>query len=488
MANIIIDNLTFGWDGNAGNVFDGVSARFDTDWRLGLIGRNGRGKTTLLKLLTGELPHSGTISAPVRFRYFPFPVTNMSSNTLDVVDTACPDYEFWELCRELNLLGVSEDVLFRPFETLSPGERTKTLIASLFLDDRDFALLDEPTDHLDADGKRAVTDYLKSKRGFIVVSHDRALLDEVCDHIAAIGTRGIEIISGNYSVWAEEKLRREQSEYAENERLKKDIARLKIAAKRTANWSDKVEKSKIGSGPVDRGYVGHKSAKMMKRSKTIEARQDAAIEKKASLLNDVEQNREIRITPLPHHSAVIAEMQAIQVDYLTALPPFNLTVKQGERVALTGGNGAGKSTMLKILAGKLLPSAGTIRCASGIVISYVPQETGPLSGGLREFAAGAGADLTLFLTILRNMGIGREAFDTDLAGMSAGMKRKALLARSLCTPAHLYLWDEPLNYIDVLSREQIEAVILAGAPTMVFVEHDEVFTRRTSTRTCRIGI
>jgi lincosamide and streptogramin A transport system ATP-binding/permease protein len=488
MANIIIDNLTFGWDRNADNVFDGVSARFDTDWRLGLIGRNGRGKTTLLKLLTGELPYSGTISAPVRFRYFPFPVTDMSSNTLDIVDAACPDYEFWQLCRELSLLGVSEDVLFRPFETLSPGERTKTLIATLFLDDRDFALLDEPTDHLDADGKRAVTDYLTSKRGFIVVSHDRALLDEVCDHIAAIDTRGIEVISGGYSVWAEEKLRREQSEYAENERLKKDIARLKIAAERTANWSDKVEKSKIGSGPVDRGYVGHKSAKMMKRSKTIEARQETAIEKKASLLNDVEQNREIRITPLPHHSAVIAEMQAIQVDYLTALPPFNLTVKQGERVALTGGNGAGKSTMLKILAGEPLAHTGTVRCASGIVISYVPQETGPLSGGLREFATGAGADLTLFLTILRNMGVGREAFDTDLAGMSAGMKRKALLARSLCTPAHLYIWDEPLNYIDVLSREQIEAVILAGTPTMVFVEHDEVFTRRTSTRTCRIGI
>jgi lincosamide and streptogramin A transport system ATP-binding/permease protein len=225
---------------------------------------------------------------------------------------------------------------------------------------------------------------------------------------------------------------------------------------------------------------------MMKRSKSIEARQEAAIEKKASLLNDIDRNGELRITPLPHHSAVIAEMQTVQANYLTALPPFDLTIKQGERVALTGENGAGKSTMLKILAGEPLTYTGTIRYASGIVISYVPQDSGPLSGGLREFAANADADLTLFLTILRNMGIEREAFDTDLADMSAGMKRKALLARSLCTPAHLYIWDEPLNYIDVLSREQIETVILASKPTMVFVEHDEVFTRRTATRTRRI--
>jgi lincosamide and streptogramin A transport system ATP-binding/permease protein len=491
MSNIVINNLTFGWDGSAENVFENVSARLDTDWKLGIIGRNGRGKTTLLKLLAGELPHSGSIIAPINFYYFPYKIIDSRASALDIIDAAFPNYEFWELCREMNLLGVPEEVLFRPFETLSPGERTKTLIASLFLDSGNFALLDEPTDHLDADGKRAVAEYLKSKKGFIIVSHDRALLDDVCDHIASIGKSGIEIISGNYSTFAEEKLRREQSERAENERLKKDITRLKTAARRTSDWSDKVEKSKKGNGPVDRGFVGHKSAKLMKRSKAIEARKEDAAEKKASLLNDVEQNREIKMTPLTHHSRTLAELKDIRVNYLTELPPFNLAVNQGERIALTGGNGAGKSTMLKLLANDTQISpinyTGAVTLASGIVISYVPQTSDEARGDLRQFAGNAGADLTLFLTILRNMGLEREAFDANLEDISDGMKRKALIARSLCIPAHLYIWDEPLNYIDILSREQIEDLILTYNPTMLFVEHDEMFLRRVATRAVRIA-
>jgi lincosamide and streptogramin A transport system ATP-binding/permease protein len=490
MSNIVIDNLTFGWDGNAENVFENVSARFDTDWRLGIIGRNGRGKTTLLKLLARELLHGGNIITPVNFIYFPYRIIDLSTTALDIIDAAFPNYEFWKLCREMNLLGLPEEILFRPFETLSPGERTKTLIASLFLDSENFALLDEPTDHLDADGRQAVSEYLKSKKGFIIVSHDRALLDDVCDHIAHVGKNGIEIISGNYSTYAEEKLRRAQSEREENERLKKDIARLKTAAKRTSDWSDKVEKSKTGNGPVDRGFIGHKSAKLMKRSKSIEARQEAAIERKASLLNDIDRKREIKMTSLAHHSKTLAELKDVQVDYLTALPPFNIIINQGERIALIGGNGAGKSTMLKLLAGdtKIRPinHTGAVKLASGLVISYMPQTSDEARGNLRRFAGDAGADLTLFLTILRNMGFEREAFDTNLEDMSDGMKRKALIARSLCVPAHLYIWDEPLNYIDLLSREQIEDLILTCEPTMLFVEHDEMFVRRVATRTIHI--
>jgi lincosamide and streptogramin A transport system ATP-binding/permease protein len=148
MAMISINNLTFGWEGKA-----------ETD----------------------SLPYWGTISSPVGFRYFPFDIEDTYSDTMDIIERACPVYEFWELCREMNLLGVPEDVLFRPYDTLSPGERTKTLLATLFLGSDDFVLLDEPTNHLDDDGKRRVADYLRVKKGFLVVSHDRAFLDSTCN-------------------------------------------------------------------------------------------------------------------------------------------------------------------------------------------------------------------------------------------------------------------------------------------------------------------
>ncbi|MDR2487597.1 MAG: ATP-binding cassette domain-containing protein, partial [Clostridiales Family XIII bacterium] len=149
MATVSIKNLTFSYDRGYENVFEDATFQFDTDWRLGLVGRNGRGKTTLLRLLLGRHDYRGSISAPCGFSYFPFEVSDADRNTLDIVDDCNPDYEFWELCRELGLLGFPEEALFRPFGTLSNGEQTKALIAALFLRRNDFLLLDEPTNHLD---------------------------------------------------------------------------------------------------------------------------------------------------------------------------------------------------------------------------------------------------------------------------------------------------------------------------------------------------
>lgn len=146
--------------------------------------------------------------------------------------------------RELGLLGVDESVLPRPFATLSNGEKTKLLLAALFLKENNFLLIDEPTNHLDLDGRRLVAKYLKSKRGFILVSHDRAFLDECIDHVLSINRSTIEVIHGNYSSWQREKTRRDDYERSENSRLTAEIANLRNAADRIASWSDKVEATK----------------------------------------------------------------------------------------------------------------------------------------------------------------------------------------------------------------------------------------------------
>jgi len=177
MSLINVANLTFAYDGSYDNIFENVSFQIDTDWKLGFTGRNGRGKTTFLHLLLNKYEYDGSISASVNFEYFPYELANKEINTINVIESICPDCLHWKVMRELNLLEVSDNVLYRPFYTLSNGEQTKVLLAAFFLKENNFLLIDEPTNHLDLNGRRIVSDYLKLKKGFILVSHDRSFLD-----------------------------------------------------------------------------------------------------------------------------------------------------------------------------------------------------------------------------------------------------------------------------------------------------------------------
>lgn len=193
MSLINVTNLTFAYEGSYDNIFENVNFQIDTDWKLGFTGRNGRGKTTFLSLLLGKYEYSGNISAHISFEYFPFQVDNKELNTIDVISEIFPDYIHWKLMRELSLLKVSEDVLYRPFDSLSNGEQTKVLLATLFIKENSFLLIDEPTNHLDMTARKLVSDYLNTKSGYILVSHDRSFLDNCVDHILSINKTNIEI-------------------------------------------------------------------------------------------------------------------------------------------------------------------------------------------------------------------------------------------------------------------------------------------------------
>lgn len=488
MSQITVSHLNFTYEGAYDPVFEDVSLVLDTDWRLGLTGRNGRGKTTLLRLLAGELDARGAIHSAVPMRYFPFPVDRPDDDTRDVLARLLPDCPEWRVLRELALLGVDENVLFRPFSTMSNGERTKVLLASLFLHEGNFFLIDEPTNHLDAEGRRALGAYLAGKKSYLLVSHDRDLLDRCCDHMLALNRRDITVTRGGFTAWERAKWQRDAWERAENERLERDIARLDAAARRTERWSGKAEKEKFaknsGLSP-DRGFAGHKAAKLMKRAKVTEARRQAAVEERRALLRNVDEADALRVQPLAWgKSGPLLRAEGLRLFYgeTPVCEEIDLTLRAGERVAVTGGNGCGKSTFLKKLCGRDIGSAGTLAISAGLVISYVPQDASFLRGSLGDFAAEAGVALSRYLTLLRKLGFERAQFEKDMADFSAGQKKKALLARSLCERAHLYVWDEPLNYIDVLSRMQIEELLLACAPTMLFVEHDAAFVRRVATR------
>lgn len=486
MSMIKIENLTFSYPTSYDNIFEDVTFQIDTDWNLGFVGRNGRGKTTLLNLLLGKYEYSGKIHSSVQFDYFPYPVADKNKFTNEIFFEIAPGAEEWELMRELSYLDVNADVLYRPFETLSNGEQTKVLLAALFCNEGHFLLIDEPTNHLDMKAREMVAAYLKKKKGFILVSHDRRFLDSCVNHILSLNRANIEVKSGNFSSWMANFERRQEFELAQNERLQKDISRLQQSAKRSAMWSDRVEASKIGA--EDKGYVGHKAAKMMKRSKTIEARQQQAIEQKSGLLKNIETTENLKLTPLKYHADTLVSFSDVSVCYdgNAVSKPVSFTVQRGDRVVLDGRNGSGKSSLLKLLIGEPIAHTGTLQLGAGLVISYVPQDISHLQGRLSDFAEEKHIDESLFKAILRKMDFERIQFEKDIRDFSGGQKKKVLIAKSLCEPAHLYIWDEPLNFIDVYSRMQIEQLIKDFSPTMIFVEHDSAFRDSVSTKAVQL--
>lgn len=510
MSQISVNNLTFYYEGSYDNIFEDVSFQIDTDWKLGFIARNGKGKTTFLKLLTGQYEYRGNISFSVVFDYFPFEVRDKDRNTIDVIEEIYPDYEFWKLCREFNYLEMDAEIFYRPFSTLSNGEQTRVLLALLFTRENHFLLIDEPTNHLDMETREVLREYLNTKKGFILVSHDRNFMDGCVDHVLVINKTSIEVQQGNFSSWQENKRKQDACEIAENERLKKDIKRLTESAREAGQWADKVEATKIGGRSkyeksLDlRAYIGEKSRRMQMRRKNLERRREREIEEKSGLLKNLETVEDLKIMPLKHYKEKLVVMEDCTLAYVGGsydtreeqgsesareiVSHFNFEVKQGERIFLKGRNGCGKSSVIKAILQQENPviTAGRIELPNQMIISYCAQDTSSLHGTIREYAAENEIDETLLMAILRKLDFSRIQFEKQIEDYSGGQKKKVLIAGSLCKRAHLYIWDEPLNFIDVFSRMQIEELILKFKPTMILVEHDRTFMENVATRVVEI--
>lgn len=492
MSHITIHNFTFTHEMASEPLFNHVSFQIDSDWKLGFIGRNGRGKTSFLECLMNYHDYSGSISHTIEFEYFPYEISDKNKLTNEILKDYLNGLDHWMIERELNLLEVNESVYNRSFSTLSEGEKTKILLAILFLKENKFLLIDEPTNHLDQNARKTIMNYLKQKKRFILVSHDREILNECVDHILVINKTNIEVQKGNFDSWWLNKQREDQFELNKNEKLKKETKRLKEAALRTSQWSDEVEKSKLlrnnpistKGGMIDRGYIGHKAAKMMKRSKSIEQRQLDAIEEKSKLLKNYEENEPLKIHPLRYrqNQICVIEHGLIKYDDLLVCEDINLSVNQKDRVALVGKNGSGKSSILKIIKQQKELSSGLFMMNKDVLISVIEQDTSFLKGSLNDFIKENQCDETLFKAILRKLDFEREQFSILCENYSEGQKKKVLIAKSLSQAAHCYVWDEPLNFIDVLSRIQIENLILEYEPTMIFVEHDTSFVDKIATK------
>jgi len=513
MSQIIIKDLNFGYGSNV--VFEDVNLSFDSNFRLGLIGRNGRGKTTLLKILNKELEFQGIVNIGLECAMFPIVIQDTDKTLYDIAYEYAPYAQEWQLLKEFNLIGLDVENLYKEYNILSGGEKTKFGLVLLFLNENKFLLIDEPTDSLDAHGRDVVAEYLNQKSGFILVSHDRSFLDKCVSHILSLNKNSIELLAGNYTQWKQNREYKDNFELAQNKKLESEISTLVEASKQKSNWSMHAEREKKGA--ADRGFMGAKAARQMKTAKILERRSNDAISQKQSLLHDIERIDDIRLNTLTHSHDTLISCTDISLKYgeKQILNNFSHKFLQHTRTNIKGKNGVGKSSLLKIIAGQLNSNAiklnisisqmnntdgqiyrdvassqmsysGTLSKASNLKISYLAQDLHNIKGSIREFVSSKNLDETMYFTMLAKLGVYKEHFDTDIGHMSMGQKKKIALAASLCETAHIYIWDEPLNYLDMVSRTQLEQLIKVSQPTMIFVEHDEMFCKEVSTDTVEL--
>ena len=224
---------------------------------------------------------------------------------------------------------------------------------------------------------------------------------------------------------------------------------------------------------------------MMKSSKVLEQRTQKAIDEKTNLLKNIDRNENLKIIHLESNKNPLVLMNNLQIKFngQVIFKPISFEVNNGDRVAILGKNGIGKSSILKLILGKEIQYNGEFKVVNDLKISYISQSTEYLKGNLKTFVGDNNIDESIFKAMLSKMGFSKENFNTNIQEMSDGQKKKVLIAKSISEQANIYIWDEPLNYIDILTRIQIEDVILQYKPTLIFVEHDETFIDKIATKT-----
>jgi len=523
VTTIALEALRFHYESPYAPVFHDVGLHLDTRWRTALIGRNGRGKSTLLRLLAGELePQRGRVHVPVETRSLAPAGPGRPEPTRDVVrDSVAPfraierrmesllargdessldrygaialEYERLggytiehRIDEEWAAMGLRPDLLDRPHASLSGGERTRAAIVALFLRPGGYPLIDEPTNHLDREGRERLARYLETRPGFLLASHDRAVLERCCDHVVAIERGQLRLHGGGYDDLRRQQRLEEEHESRRRERLGREIRDLEHAARARRDWSAARERTKRGA--ADKGYVGHRAAKLMKRALHGERRADEKLAEKRALVSIPAKRRRLALATGPGPEILlVAESLRVTVAGRTLVERLDLVVRRGDRIALVGPNGCGKTRLLDTLAGERAPARGRVTRTAGTRCCRARQVPRWRTGSLADHLRAEAIDETAFRNVLGVLGTEGDGVDRPLETWSEGERRKAELASSFLQSADLWLWDEPLDYLDVECREQIEDAVHRDRPTLLFVEHDARFVERVATRTVQLG-
>jgi ATP-binding cassette subfamily F protein uup len=454
-------------------LFEQVTLGIDAGDKIGFIGRNGAGKSTFLRILTGELSaDTGTVSRnrALTLAVLPQqplfrPGTSLEefcfqdwepSAALDSEERAAIATGYRSLCRELGLGDPGASL-----ETLSGGMIRKASLARCLARRANFLLLDEPTNHLDLDAIEWLEDRLRAVSfGFILVTHDRYFLDGLCTAIMEIDERTIRKYPGNYSVYLERRAAREEAR-------QKDEQRRAVILRRELDWLKRGPRARTGK---DKG-----------RKQRIKDLLDARVQSRAAMEQLPSAERRL--------GKKVLEMQAVEKSYngRRALLPFSHSFRRGERIGIIGPNGSGKTTFLKLAAGEVAPDGGTVTPGETTVFAHLPQAGGE---GKRDVAvidfmrqlAGrvpqeSGGSLSAEQFLERFL-FPRSMHAVTLDRLSGGELRRLTLVRLLATAPNFLLLDEPTNDLDLDTIRQLEDYLNDFNGCILLVSHDRALLDR----------
>ena len=493
-------------------ILDGVSFQVDAGERVGLLGKNGAGKTTLFRILTGELDYdSGEVQIASGRRLgliSQIPVYPSGFTVEDVLRSAfgrmaalkeemdaltarmavgesderilrrygdlTARFEGlggWDtdtaVDKVANGLSISREMRTRLFDALSGGEKTRVNLGRLILEDTDILLLDEPTNHLDLRATEWLEEYLERFKGTVLtVSHDRYFLDKVVDRVIEIQGGKAEFYSGNYSFYAVEKERRFEERQRQYEKEQAKIQQLEKAAEQLRTWAY--------SG-MDKTF---KRAQSME--KRIERMRVTDRPKKARKM-------EVRFGEREFRGDEVLTIKHLKKSFgsRTLFDDVNLEVAGGERIALLGDNGTGKSTLIKILMGEESPDEGKLRLGPTVKIGYLPQII-HFDHPERSLVDTMIYDLDCTAQTARNRLAafqfrGEDVFK-PVSALSGGEQSRLRLCMLMDAKINLLILDEPTNHLDIQSREWIEEAVEEYEGNLLFVSHDRYFIDRFATR------
>ena len=522
-------------------VLEDVSLTVYPGDRIALVGENGAGKTSLFRMLIGALaPDSGEVSLAggVRIGHLeqdfagleedpdrtcleaalePFADLVQIEASIDGLaaelgEAAKQDrvseilaklgeaqqrfessggYEFRAKTRAtLAGLGLPEAVWERKVSELSAGQRVRLALARVLLQEHDLILFDEPTNHLDIAAREWLEERLAGMNtAYVIASHDRRFLDAVSAKVAHLDRGALALYTGDYTAFRQQLEQAEAEGWRSYEKSRKLAKKLQRQAQDYQKWSDAGEKKKRGA--ADKGFVSHKAAKLMKRSLTARKRMEEAVE--SARTEKPFAKDAIKIEFRSSRGRGLLHAEDLVVGYapgssLTGQLSFDLST--GDRLAVLGPNGTGKTAFLRTVLGEIPPLGGEARISPSARVGYFDQDNRVMSSGLKalEFVLRAERDETLVRTVLGRMGVRRETVTKPVAKLSSGERAKVLLAGIILGDNNLLVLDEPTNYLDIETQDVLLDALAFFPGGILFVSHDRYFVEALATETLTLGI
>jgi ATP-binding cassette, subfamily F, member 3 len=522
-------------------VLEDVSLTIYPGDRISLVGENGAGKTSIFRMLKGRLaPDSGQVSLSrgVRVGYLEQDFAGIDEDSkrtcmevalesfgplielerrIEILASELGEtrdsertsellvdlgeaqqrlevsggYEFRSRTQStLTGLGLPETFWGRRVSELSAGQRVRLALARLLLEDHDLILFDEPTNHLDVAAREWLEEHLAgTDTAYVVASHDRRFLDAVSRKVAHLDRGKLTLYSGDYTAFRQQLKQAEEEGWRRYEKSRKLAKKLQRQAQDYQRWSDAGEKKKRGA--ADKGFVGHKAAKVMKRSLVARRRMEEAVE--SARTEKPFENDAVKIEFGSSKGRSLLRAENLVVGYASERPltrELSFDLWSGDRLAVLGPNGCGKTALLRTALGEIPPLRGDVRLAPSSKVGYFDQNNRLVHPEVTALEAvlGTGREEALVRTVMGRMGVRRETVNKKVAKLSSGERAKVLLAALILGVNNFLVLDEPTNYLDIETQDVLLEALVDFPGGILFVSHDRYFVEELATDTLTPGL